>query len=108
LIVYAWNQNTGYRFFWALSLYSVLYKSTLNNIHKCNGIDFHQRFPRPASSKISVQRHVFFFVRILHFLFLLPVCYFGKRCQWDQMSLSLVRDPSFNKRLSRGSRWGYH
>ena len=60
LIVYAWNQNTGYRFFWALSLYSVLYKSTLNNIHKCNGIDFHQRFPRPASSNISVQRHVFF------------------------------------------------
>ena len=39
-IVDAWYENIGYRFFWgALSLYSVLFKSTLNNA-KCSGIGF--------------------------------------------------------------------
>ena len=30
-IVDAWHENIGYRFFGGLSLYSVLFKSTLNN-----------------------------------------------------------------------------
>ena len=39
-IVDAWYENIGYRFFWgALSLYSGLFKSTLNNA-TCSGTGF--------------------------------------------------------------------
>ena len=90
----------GYRFLGALSLYSVLFKSTLNTTKRRRNC-FSSRFPKSVSSKISKISGSFFFASIIHVLFLLLVWYVGKECQWDQMSLSLVRGPFSTK----GYRW---
>ena len=89
----------GYRFWGAVSLYSVLFKSTLNTTKRRRNC-CSSRFPKSVS-KISKISGSFFFASIIHVLFLLLVWYVGKECQWDQMSLSLVRGPFSTK----GYRW---